>query len=104
MARFEIPLSPTPQQFTIALAGVVYTLTVKYLNVDQGGWTVDIGDAQNNPIVTAIPLVTGADLLEQYAYLNFGGTLTVSTDNSPDAPPTFQNLGVNSHLWFTTSP
>ena len=47
----------------------------------------------------------GEDLLGQFAYLDIPGPLFVSTDGDPDAPPTFRNLGVTSHLfWVAAGP
>lgn len=96
----EIPLTPTPQTFQITLGGVKYNMTLVYRRLGGNGWTLDIADASNNPIVQGIPLVTGANLLAQYAYLNWPGELWVATDGNSTAVPTFDNLGVNSHLYF----
>jgi hypothetical protein len=101
---FQVPLQAAPQRLTITLAGVQYTLTLQYRNTVEGGWILDIGDSNNNPIVQGIPLVTGADLLAQYAYLGFGGQLRVQTTSNPDAVPTFENLGTDGLLWFVTNP
>lgn len=103
MAVYEIPLSPTPQSFSIALGGATYRVTVKYHNVDMGGWVIDIADAAGSPLVNGIPLVTGCDLLGQYAYLGFSGELRVQTSNAPDAVPTWENLGDQSHLYWVTT-
>lgn len=103
MARFEIPLSPQPQRFFIPLNGANYQFTVQWRDADQGGWVLDIADAQGAPILSGVPLVTGADLLAQFAYLGIGGKLTVSTDYAPDAVPAFTNLGLTSHLYFETA-
>lgn len=104
MAVYEIPLSPTPQRFSITLTGVEYNLTVKWNAAPDAGWAVDIADAFGAAIVSGVPLVTGADLLAQYAYLNFGGQLVVQTDHDTDAVPTFENLGETSHLFFLVTP
>jgi len=102
MANFEIPLTPSPQTFTVSLSGTEHRLTVQWRNADGLGWVVDISDISGNPIIQGIPLVTGINLLEQYAYLGFNGVLWVQTTDDPDAVPTFDNLGVGSHLyWFT---
>lgn len=102
MATFEIPLTPTPQAFAITLAGVTYQMTLQWRAADGGGWALDMADDNGVPIVRGIPLVTGADLLAQYGYLALGGSMFVQTDHSPDAVPTFENLGVASHLYFET--
>lgn len=101
MANFEIPLSPNPQTFTISLSGVDYRLTVQWRNAEGAGWILDIADTSANPIIQGIPLVTGVNLLEQFEYL-ISGVLWVQTTADPDAVPTFDNLGVGSHLyWYT---
>jgi hypothetical protein len=100
MAVFEIPLSPQPQTMTIALGAAAYQLRFFFDNAADGGWLMDISDASGAPLVCGIPLVTGSDLLAQYAYLGLGGALFVRTDGNPDAVPTFGNLGVGSHLYW----
>lgn len=100
MTIYEIPLTPTPQTFGIALSGVDYKFTVYWADASNGGWVLNIADVQGNPILNGVPLVTGANLLAGYEYLGFTGTLAVQTDHNTDALPTFDNLGVNSHLYF----
>lgn len=101
---FSLPLQAQPQSFNVTLSGVTYTLTFQYRNVQDGGWTLNIGDANNNPIVQGIPLVTGANLLAQYAYLGFVGALWVQTQSDPDAVPTFENLGTDGLVYYVTNP
>lgn len=100
---YEIPLSGSPETFNIALAGTTYGFTVRW-NVPNASWIIDISDASGNPIVSGIPMVTGADLLEQYAYLGLNFALIAQTDNAPDAVPTFANLGTTGHLFAITDP
>lgn len=97
---YEIPLTPVAQKFSIALGGQTYNLTVNWNSAPQGGWVLDIADESDEPIVAGIPLVTGADLLSQYQYLGFNGAMLVESDFDLYATPTFNNLGVNSHLFF----
>lgn len=99
---YLVPLSGIPETFAITLGGVSYTFTVQYRNDPggNGGWVLDIGDASNDPIISGIPLVTGADLLEQYGYLSFSGALYVQTAQDPDATPTFTNLGTDCNLYW----
>lgn len=96
---YEIPLSPSPLTQSISLAGVQYQLTVKWNSIAQI-WVLDIYDNNSTPIVRGIPLVCGIDLLAPFAYLNLGGRLYAQTDNEPDAPPTFTDLGITGHLYF----
>lgn len=106
MRIFEIPLSPEPQTFTITLSGRELRLTVRWFEppavvAEPGGWVMDMARAVDNaPIVAGVPLVTGADLLEPYAYLGIKGQMRVFTDGNRNAVPTLDNLGTASHLLF----
>ena len=100
---FLIPLQPTNQTLQITLAGVLYTLTVRWNDQNQA-WTLDIADANQNPIVSGIAVVTGQDLLAPYGYLNFGGQLIAQTTNDTDAVPTLANLGSAGNLYFVVQP
>ena len=102
MAIFEIPLKPaTPTTMTAQFPnGNSYKLTLKFANVLDGGWILDIADENGVALVCGIPLVTGADLLAPYAYLGIGGPLYVVSDGWAAAVPTFNNLGVDSHLYI----
>ncbi len=99
--RFEIPLTPENQTFSVALAGVIYNIELRW-NDALTAWVLDIYDVNSNLLVGGLALITGTDLLAPYAYMNFGGTLTVVSDNSTSAIPTQTNLGTESHLYFTT--
>ena len=102
MSVYEIPLSPQPQKFSVALAGVTYNMTVKW-NDNRANWFLDIADDSDQPIVGGIPLTTGNDLLAQYKYLGFGGQLQVQTDFDTSQIPSYDNLGVSSHLFFVVA-
>ena len=94
---YTIPLRPEPQSFGITLAGREYRLTVRWMDALEAGWMLDIQTPENAaPIVMGIPLVTGCDLLEQYAYLEFGGELWVEGE----MPATPDNLGTEVELVF----
>ncbi|AOY96848.1 hypothetical protein BKK79_35740 [Cupriavidus sp. USMAA2-4] len=103
MNIYEVPLSPTPQTFLITLGGVDYRLTLQYRAVGDAGWVLDIADASGNRLLSGVPLTTGADLLAQYRYLGFAGSLWVQGAESPDDVPTFDDLGVGSHVFWVTS-
>lgn len=103
-AYYLIPLTNTPQQIQITLAGIDYTITAKWNDIGQS-WILDIGDVNGDPIVSCVPLVTGTDLLTGLEYLGIGGQLFVYTNRGryPDAVPTLDNLGDNINLYFFTS-
>jgi hypothetical protein len=97
---FEIPTEPaTPQKFSISLSGLTRQLTLTWCQ-PAGCWILDIADASAVPILSGIPLITGADLLAQFGYLGLGGAMLVQTDHNADAVPTFDNLGDTGHLFF----
>lgn len=101
-ATYLIPLLPQPQRLAVQLAGVNYNLRT-YWNGPVGCWNMDIADADDNPILGGIALVTGADLLEQFGYLDFGGQLVVYDTVGPaDAVPGFSGLGTTGGLYFVT--
>lgn len=102
ISNYLIPLTNVPQIFEISLAGVNYTLTVKWNDADEAGWVLDIGDASQNPIVCGIPFTTGADLLDELAYFGIGGKLVVYTNGDESAVPTLDNLGLDCNLYFQT--
>jgi hypothetical protein len=102
---YEIPLSNTPQSFQMSLAGKNYLITSKWNDAFEAGWTLDFADADTNTsIVSNVPLITGIDILSGLEYLNFGGALYIYTDGNQFEVPTMENLGVQSKLYFVTSP
>lgn len=102
MTVFEIPLASNNQKFSITLVGVTYNMTVRWCP-PASCWILDIADLNNVPIIQGIPMVTGADLLEQYEYLGFVGSLVVQTDYEPNLVPDFTSLGNTGHLYFLVS-
>ncbi len=93
MQYYRVPLTSVPQQLYIHLAGKEYQLTLKFLDVPEGGWVLDLDLPEGGgPVLHGLPLVTGADLLAPYAHLGIGGGLLVYGDDS-DAAPGRDNLG-----------
>ena len=93
MEASEIPLSPDNQQFAVAINGVWR---------DAAGWVMDLLDSSGAGIVTGIPLVTGANLLESFSYLELGFGLVMLCDDPTQDYPTKTDLGISSHLWAVT--
>lgn len=94
----EIPLTPDNQQFGITLGGQQFTMRITWR--DAAGWILDLMDSAGGALVNGIPLVPGADLLAQYAYLGITGALVVMADSNQPEMPTKTNLGLGSHLYF----
>ena len=60
--RYVIPLTPEPQRFSIVLAGRELLLAVRWMDAPEGGWLLDMADAEGVPLVSGIPLVGRAAL------------------------------------------
>lgn len=99
MSAVKIPLTNQPGTFKVPLNGRTYSIRSFYIDAPGGGWCIDISDASGAPLICGMPLVTGADLLEQYPHKGIGGKMFVTTAD-PAALPTAADLGVTSFLWF----
>jgi hypothetical protein len=101
---FLVPFIPaTPQSLQISINGVTYTMKVRFC-VPANCWMLDLSDVSgNNPILQGIPLITGTDLLSQFAYLGLGFSLLVQSNNDPTAVPTFASLGLTGNLYVLTA-
>lgn len=97
---FEIPMTPTPQSFGINIGNQALNMAVKWAESKAGGWVMDVADQAGRAITNGIPLVTGANLFAGMEYLGLKGVLAVQTDHDTDALPTFDNLGLTSHLFY----
>lgn len=102
LSNYLIPLANVPQQFTVDLAGIVYTLTSKWNDMAQC-WYLDMADEAQNSIVAGMPFITGADMLSGLSYLGIEGALIVYTNGEPSAVPTLDNLGSDSNLYFQSA-
>ncbi len=101
---YEIPLS----QGGVSKGSVDFKIDVLFRTVRlafywnpmrEGGWRMNIKDEDDNPLAMGIPLVTGENIVEQFPELGLP-PMWVTTDGDPEAVPTFDNLGVSSHLYF----
>lgn len=101
MDIFLLPLLNVPQEFFITMSERELRIVNKWNDSLEGGWVLDIYDDNTNlPIIMNIPLITGANLLEQYEYLNLVGALYVFTDGDETAVPTLANLGIESNVYY----
>lgn len=95
----EIPLSADNQQFSISIAGTGYKMAVSWRDPV---WCLDLLSDDSTPLALSMPLITGTDLLAQYAYLDLGFALVVGTDIAGQENPTKTDLGITSHLYVVT--
>lgn len=61
---------------------------------------MDLSDISDTPILQGVPLITGTDLLSQFAYLGLQFSFVVQTNNDADAVPTFANFGSQGNLYM----
>lgn len=103
MSISEIPLQPRAQRLKIEMNGIEYILRFRWNGVSNC-WIMDIADSSNVPLVNGIPLITGANLLDQFNYLRIGNgvKMLVYTFGDPDGVPTYTSLGDTSRLYFVT--
>lgn len=95
----EIPLSPNNQTFSTQLNGGTYQISIVWR---ETFWSLDLMDSAGVLIAGSIPLITGYDLLLQYAYLSLGFSLIVVCDVAGQENPTKTDLGIYSHLYVVT--
>ena len=98
-SQYEVPLTPNPQTVVVPLGTTQYQLTFVW-NQYANCWILDMSDASGKAVISGMPVVTGADMLAQYAYLQIGGILIAQTDSNADGVPTLANLGVTGHVYF----
>ena len=91
----EIPLTNSSQTLKTQINGITYCLTIIWR--DPFGYFLDIADSGGNPLVSGIPLVSGANLLTQYTHL-FDYALVMLSDRQINGVPTNINLGTDTHL------
>lgn len=99
----RIPIVPAQgQSFNINLNGTDYRFRLQYNDAEEGGWVLDIGDAQGAPIVCGISVVSNTNLLGQYEHLQIGrgGALFVANAVGDDSTPTFAGLGEEWQMFF----
>ena len=107
-----IPLTNAPnQQLSVALnvdgAVLRLNLAITFSEMAQY-WLISISDAQNNLLLSGIPLITGAwpaaNLLAQQAYMKIGSAYVINLGMVPDDYPTDTELGTGFLLlWDDTA-
>ncbi|ARF49676.1 phage baseplate plug family protein [Pantoea stewartii] len=99
MAMNEIGLTPDNQQYSYSVKGTTYQFRILWRDIC---WVLDISDSTGTGIVSGIPLVTGADLMEPFNHLGLGFSLLVVCDVPGQDYPTETDLGTRSHLYIIT--
>ena len=99
---YEFPLRPEAQQFRVQLGGADYVVRFGWGDTTEGGWFIDIADADDAPIVRGLALTAGENVLQQFDYLGIAGEIRVQTDGDDLVEPTYANLGSNGKVLFIT--
>ncbi len=86
----EIPLTADNQQFSIVLGGVTWQISIIWRDLY---WIMDLQNDRGEPVISGIPLVTGADLLAQYACMGLGFKLVVVCDDNTQDYPSKTDMG-----------
>jgi hypothetical protein len=104
----EILTQPGPPfRERVTINDLTYTIRFSWNN-RANCWSMEFWDAGNSfRVLCGVALVTGADLLEQFAYLPLGAhailtAMTIGPALSPDTMPNATNLGIDGHLYLTT--
>lgn len=92
---YQIPLTPNAQHFDVTLNGTNYEMRLVWNSI-ANCWVLDLSDTSGNPIAQGLPLIDGADILQQLNYLGIGGALMV------DVTPSYASLGTAGQLFFLT--
>lgn len=64
---------------------------------------MDLQNDRGEPVISGIPLVTGADLLAQYACMGLGFKLVVVCDDNTQDYPTKLTRAVAAIYWYQRS-
>lgn len=102
MTTYEFPLRPEAQQIRIQIGEVDYVVRFGWGDTPDGGWFIDIADADSVPLVRGLALTAGEDVLQQVSYLGIAGEIRVQTDGDDLVEPTYANLGSNGKVLFIT--
>ena len=97
---YIVPVQNIPQRFEIELRGTTYTIENRW-NSQMGYWELDWYDADGLPLVMAMAVLAGVNLLDPYPELPPGG-MVVLTDGDDGVDPTLAGLGVESQLYYIT--
>lgn len=107
-----IPLSSAPNQTLSSVLDVdgnnLLLNFAVYFNEQSQTWYMDIADANNNPLLTSIPLVPGnypaANLLGQYSYLEIGSAYLLNVAGVNEDHPSATDLGTSWNLIWSDTP
>jgi hypothetical protein len=106
---YIVPLSSAPNQsfnITMTIDGAPLTLQLAFRFSEMAGyWVMTVFDRLANLLLDSIPLLTGANVLGQYAYLNIGSAFVINASGITTMDyPIASNLGVDFLLLWDDTP
>ena len=104
-----VPLDSTPNQsfnITLAVDGRNLPLTLGFsFNETAGYWVMKITDPTTSTVLLdSIPLLSGGNILGQYAYLGIGAATLVNATGIEMDSPGIDNLGSDFFLLWGDTP
>lgn len=109
MSAQIIPLTNSPNQslqVSLAINGGTLTLnlTFSYNEIAQF-WAMGVFDSNYNPLVSAVPLLTGqwpgANVLAPYEHLKIGAAYVIAQNGAQSPWPTSSDLGSQFYLLWS---
>ena len=97
---YVVPLTNSPNQtFTSTIPVNDKKLKLRFFlkyNTEQNCWVMNLKDEKNNPLISAVPLVCGLNILDQQSYMGIGSCYVVKLNPNiqRDRPNEF-DLGTN---------
>lgn len=99
---YEIPINQDNgnQEFDVVLGAKMFKLVLLY-NSRLDRWVMNIKETDGTDIITGILLVTGIDLISQYATADKPqGKLCCYSSDDPTYDPDYETLGKTNILYF----
>lgn len=99
MEIFELPLQSYDQTFSVALGDTEYRLRLQW-NRPMRAWLLSVFTAGGEEMIRGYALCTGTNVLHQYRYMGFSGTLLLAKESDTDGMPSRYDLGGESRLYY----
>lgn len=102
MTFFEIPLRHDLPfyKFRINLSGVTYSLEIRY-NGRMNRYIMNVNDAQNNQILSGLPVLINRNMTGQYRTLSIPvGTFFSVDDTNQGVQPTQYSFGLTHTMVY----
>lgn len=99
MSLLKLPLAGSPEEFETEINNVTYHLRFTW-NAESSRWALDLSLPDGTALIRNLALVTGENLLAQYAHLGLGFALYLDVDGSFEAEAGFGDLGTQAQIYI----